>query len=44
LFERRALNFTQDNDFDTRTRRRSATIPFSVGWTDAHGVYGSEGA
>jgi phage major head subunit gpT-like protein len=44
MFERRALDFTQDNDFDTENARAKATMRFSVGWTDAHGIFGSEGA
>lgn len=44
MFERRALSFTQDNDFDTGNAKAKATMRFSTGWTDAHGVFGSEGA
>lgn len=44
LFERRALNFTQDNDFDTENAKAKCTMRFSVGWTDPRGLYGSAGA
>lgn len=44
MFERRALSFVQDNDFDTANAKAKATMRFSVGWTDPRGVYGSEGA
>jgi hypothetical protein len=44
MFERRALAFTQDNDFDTENAKAKATMRFSVGWTDPRGVYGSAGA
>ena len=44
MFERRALNYQMDNDFDTANAKSKATMRFSVGWSDAHGVYGSEGA
>jgi hypothetical protein len=43
-FERRALSFTTDNDFDTTNAKAKATMRFSPGWTDPHGLYGSEGA
>lgn len=44
MFERRALAFMQDNDFDTGNAKAKATMRFSVGWSDPRGVYGSEGA
>lgn len=44
LFERRALAFTQDNDFDTENAKAKATMRFSVGWTDPRGLYGTQGA
>lgn len=44
MFERRALEFSQDNDFDTENARAKSTMRFSVGWTDPRGVYGSMGA
>jgi phage major head subunit gpT-like protein len=44
MFDRRALSYQMDNDFDTGNAKSKATMRFSVGWTDAHGVYGSVGA
>jgi hypothetical protein len=44
LFERRALAFTQDNDFDTENAKAKCSMRFSVGWSDPRGVYGSAGA
>jgi hypothetical protein len=41
LFERRALAFTQDNDFDTENAKAKCTMRFSVGWTDPRGLYGT---
>lgn len=43
-FQRRALQLTQDNDFDTTNARMKATERYSVGWSDWRGVYGSPGA
>lgn len=44
MFDRRALAFTRDNDFDTENAKAKATMRFSVGWSDPRGIYGSEGA
>jgi hypothetical protein len=44
MFDRRALSFSQDNDFDTSNAKAKATMRFSVGWSDPRGVYGSVGA
>lgn len=44
LFERRALAFTQDNDFDTENAKAKCTMRFSVGWSDPRGAYGTQGA
>ncbi len=44
LFERRALSFTNDNDFDTENAKAKCTMRFSVGWSDPRGVAGSVGA
>lgn len=44
LFERRALSFTQDNDFDTENAKAKCTMRFSVGWTDPRGLFGTSGA
>ncbi|MFB6449260.1 Mu-like prophage major head subunit gpT family protein [Bradyrhizobium tunisiense] len=44
LFERRALAFTQDNDFDTENAKAKCTMRFSVGWTDPRSLYATQGA
>ena len=44
MFERRALSFQQDSDHDTGNAKAKSTMRFSVGWSDAHGLYGSVGA
>lgn len=43
-WERRADNFSEDNDFDTNNIKYKATARYSFGWTDPRGVYGSPGA
>ena len=43
-FNRRAVEFGNDNDFDTDNAKAKATLRFSVGWTDFRGVYGTPGA
>jgi hypothetical protein len=43
LFERRGDEFGMDEDFDTENAKYKATTRFSVGWTDARGLYGSPG-
>lgn len=42
-FERRADEFTIDNDFDTENAKFKATARYSFGWTDPRGIYGSSG-
>jgi hypothetical protein len=42
-FERRADQFEMDNDFDTENAKFKATARYSFGWSDARGIYGSEG-
>jgi phage major head subunit gpT-like protein len=44
MFERRALAFAQDNDFDTANAKAKATMRFSVGWTDPRAMFGTQGA
>jgi hypothetical protein len=44
LFERRALAFTQDNDFDTENAKAKATFRMSTGWSDPRGLFGTSGA
>lgn len=43
-FERRADDFTMDNDFPTENAMYKSTGRYSHGWTDARGVYGVPGA
>ena len=42
--QRRALEFTKDNDFDTENAKAKATERYAAGWIDWRGVYGSAGA
>lgn len=41
---RRAVEFTQDNDFDTENAKAKATERYAFGWTDWRAMYGSPGA
>ena len=43
-FERRAIEFEEDNDFDTENAKYKATERYSFGWTDPRGLFGSAGA
>jgi hypothetical protein len=43
-FNRRAVKFEQDMDFGTSNMRFKATERYSFGWSDARGIYGSQGA
>lgn len=43
-FERRALRFQQDNDFDTANAKAKCSERYVFDWTDWRGVYGSAGA
>jgi hypothetical protein len=43
-FERRAMEFGIDNDFDTENAKFKATERYGFGWTDARAIYGSNGA
>lgn len=43
-FERRAAAFEMDNDFDTENARFKASERYSFGWSDARGVFASQGA
>lgn len=43
-FQRRALSFAIDNEFDTENAKFKAIERYSFGWTDPRGVYGSPGA
>lgn len=42
-FERRADDFSRDNDFDTDNAKFKATARYSFGWTDPRGIFGSPG-
>ena len=42
-FERRADEFTMDEDFDTENAKYKATARYSFGWTDRRAIYGSPG-
>lgn len=44
LFQRDAIEFTQDNDFDTDNAKAKSYERYSVGWTDPRTLYGSAGA
>jgi len=44
FFWRRALNFYQGNDFETRDAKFVADMRYSLGWSDWRGIYGTEGA
>uniref|UniRef100_A0A6M3LAL4 Putative capsid protein n=1 Tax=viral metagenome TaxID=1070528 RepID=A0A6M3LAL4_9ZZZZ len=44
MFQRWAIEFGEDNDFDTQNQKYAAVERYSVGWTDPHGIYGSPGA
>lgn len=43
-YERKALSFDQDNDFDTKNAKAAAYERYSFGWSDWRGVFGSAGA
>lgn len=43
-FNRRAMEFKQDNDFDTENAKAKATERYTCGWADWRGCFGSAGA
>lgn len=43
-FSRRAMEFVQDNDFDTENAKAKATERYASGWADWRGIFGSSGA
>jgi hypothetical protein len=43
-YEREAIKFEQDNDFDTMNAKAMGYERYSFGWTDPRAVYGSLGA
>lgn len=42
-YERDAISFDQDNDFDTKNAKAACYERYSVGWSDFRGVYGTPG-
>ena len=44
LFQRKAMSFSMDNDFDTTNAKFRAMERYSVGASDKRGLYGSPGA
>ena len=44
LFQRNAIEFTQDTDFDTENLKYKAYERYSVGWSDWRGLFSSAGA
>ena len=44
LFQRKAMSFSMDNDFDTTNAKFRAMERYSVGASDKRGIYGSPGA
>jgi len=43
-YEREAMQFDQDNDFDTMNAKAKGYERYSFGWTDPRALYGSQGA
>jgi len=43
-FQRRAMEFGMDNDFDTENAKYKASERYSFGWTDPRAIYGTPGA
>lgn len=43
FFERRALSFDTDNDFETETAKFKCTHRYAYGWTDPKAFYGTPG-
>jgi len=41
---RRAVEFSQDNDFDTENAKMKSSERFQFGWGDWRGLYGSAGS
>jgi hypothetical protein len=44
LFQRDAMEFGMDNDWDTENAKFKARERYAVGWTDPRAIYGSAGA
>lgn len=43
MYERDAVQFDQDNDFDTKNAKAACYERYSVGWSDWRSVYGTAG-
>jgi len=43
-YEREAISFSEDNDFDTKNLKYNCYERYVFGWTDPRGLYGSAGA
>jgi len=43
MYERDAIMFDQDNDFDTKNAKAACYERYSMGWSDWRGVYGTPG-
>lgn len=43
-FEREAIDFSDDNDFDTDNKKYKAYERYEFGWSDFRGLFGSPGA
>lgn len=44
MFQRKAVAFTRDNDFDTENAKAKAYERYSFGWADPLAIFGSAGA
>lgn len=43
-FQRRAIEFAKDGDFDTENQKQKSTERYSCGWGDHRAIYGNPGA
>ena len=43
-YDRRKMQFTMDNDFDTENAKYKSTERYSFGWVDPRAIYGTPGA
>ncbi len=43
-YQRRAVEFRDDSDFDTENFKHKATERYSAGWADPRGIFGNAGA
>lgn len=42
-YQRRGVEFTKDNDFDSENKKHKCTFRVSSGWTDWRSLYGTDG-